>query len=119
MRVIPWAELDRRAGELPGLVDAAVDEIEAAVAAASRPARPSRVEEGLDCEAYEGLSEAAYERVLAVMRLLVEEAPASLSRGGAGMGKDDAREMLEEAVAELLGRVSEGDRASLAPRLDA
>ncbi|OHB28624.1 MAG: hypothetical protein A2790_08670 [Phenylobacterium sp. RIFCSPHIGHO2_01_FULL_69_31] len=138
VRVIPWAELDRRAGELPGLVDAAVEEIETAVAAAPAPARPSRVEGGLDWEAYEGLAEAAYERVLAVMRPLVEEAPDSLSLGGAleavflglmkaaalasvgaGMGKDDAREMLEAAVAELLGRVSEGHRASLAPRLDA
>lgn len=138
VRVIPWAELDRRAGELPGLVDAAVDEIAAAVAAAPPPARPSRVEDGVDWEAYEGLAEAAHEQVLAVMRPLVETAPASLSRGGAleavflglmkaaalasvgaGMGKDDAREILEEAVAELLGRVSEGHRASLAPRLDA
>src|SRR5690606_794045 len=82
-RVIPWAELDRRAGELSGLVDAAVDEIEAAVAAAPPPARRSRMEDGLDWEAYEGLAEAAYEQVLAVMQPLVEQAPASLSRGGA------------------------------------
>jgi len=101
--VIPWAELDRRAGELPSLVDAAVDEIEAAVAAEPPPARPSRVEDELDWEAYEGLSEAAFERVLAVMRALVEE----------------AREMLDELVAELMGRVLEGHRASLAPRPDA
>ena len=138
VRVIPWAELDRRAGELPSLVDAAVEEIEQAVAGALAPTRPSRLEESLDSEAYEVIADAAYDRVLAVMRPLVEEAPASLSRAGAleavflglmkaaalasvgaGMGRDDAREMLEEAVAELLGRVSEGHRASLATRLDA
>ena len=120
------------------LAEAEVAAIAAAVAAAPASARPSRVEDGLDWEAYESLSEASYERVLAVMRPLVEKAPASLSRGGAleavflglmkaaalasvgaGMGRDAAREMLEEAVAELLGRVSEGHRASLAPRLDA
>lgn len=80
-----------------------VDEIETAVAAEPPPARPSRVEDGLDWEAYEGLSEAAYERVLAVMRALVE----------------GAREMLDEAVAKLMGRVLEGHRASLASRPDA
>lgn len=138
VRTIPWTELDRRAGELPALVDAAVEEIEAAVAAVPAPARPSRVGDGLDWEACDAIAEAAYEQVLAVMRPLVEKAPSSLSRGGAleavflgvmkaaalasvgaGLGKDDAREMLDEAVAELLGRVSEGHRASLTPRLDA
>lgn len=138
VRVIPWAELDRRAGELPALVDAAVEEIGAAVAAAPDPARPSRTEDGLDWGAYEATAEAAYAQVLAVMRPLAERAPASLSRGvaleavflglmkaaalasvGAGMGKDEAREMLEDAVAELLGRLAEGHRASLSPRLDA
>jgi hypothetical protein len=72
------------------------------------------------------------------MRPLVEGAPASLSRGAAleavflglmkaaalaslsaGMATDDAREMLEEAVEEQLGRISEGYGASLKPKLDA
>lgn len=41
-RCIPWEELDARAGELVGMVDAAVGEVTLAVKSASPATRPSR-----------------------------------------------------------------------------
>jgi hypothetical protein len=54
-RTIPWNELDARADEIPGLVDAVVGEVTLAVQSAPQVPRPSRSASTLEIDAFEGL----------------------------------------------------------------
>jgi hypothetical protein len=82
VRYVPLAELDARAHELPNLVDEAAAEIEAAVAAAPPPKRPSEREDGFDIGAYEDLIESSYRAMLDATGSLAARSVASLSTAG-------------------------------------
>jgi hypothetical protein len=83
VRHVPLAELDARAHELPGLVDAAAAEIEAAVAAApAAPKRPSHGDDGFDHETFEQVIEESYRAMLQWSSDVAANSAASLSRGG-------------------------------------
>lgn len=83
VRHIPFADLDRRAAELPDLVEEAAAEVVAAVAAAPPPGpRPSSAED-LHVEAFEATGVAAAKGLFDVVDRLVKGAPAALGKAAA------------------------------------
>lgn len=108
-RKIPWPDLDARASELVALVDAAIDEVEAAVLnQPSNMGRASLREGGFDQPAFEALAAAAYQAIGQSAGALLLDAPQRLSRrtvSEAGV----AAAVRFAALAGLAGRMEEGD----------
>lgn len=82
VRRIAWSELDARAGELIGLVEEAVSEVENAVRSApSASPRPSQGEAEFDSESYEALIDMTYQALTEAARPLAGQARSTLSAG--------------------------------------
>jgi len=139
LRVVPWAELDARAGELVTLVDDAVADIEAAISAAPLPPRrPSLSADDLATLAYEKLADEAYEAMTkAASETLNQSAPAissslaaeavaigalrvaALAGHGARLESDDLKRSLGQAISDVRQRATDGDRPLEKIRFDA
>ncbi len=124
-RCIPWEELDARADELVGLVDAAVGEVTQAIRNVSPGPRPSRSEADVEIETFDALihelagaiSRAATDVLkrhptTRVSRELGSEATmlaalklAALSAYTANVGMDDAQDELRMAVGDVMSKM--------------
>jgi hypothetical protein len=130
VRVVPWANLDARVGDLVTLVDEAVAEIEAAISTAPSPApRPSASADDLETDAYEALTDEAYAAITAAAgALLRRPGPmmshqlaaeavavgalrlAALSGHQGRLEPDDLGQSLRLAITDLRRRMGEGER---------
>lgn len=128
-RCIPWEALDARAGELPGLVDEVVAEIEAAVLAAIPPVQtPASIESDRDQEAFEALVDTAGEQMTKVAQAVFSDPRArrlskasllevvsvgafqvgALAGFAGGQGPDELQEMLNGEISRVRQRAGEG-----------
>lgn len=130
VRRIAWNDLDTRAGDLVGLVEEAVSEIEDAVRMAPPPApRPSQAEADFDRESYDALIEHSYEVLAKAAQPLLAETPSTLTAAavaeaiavsairvavlaamGGRMEMADMQDLLRDAMKELRERATMGLR---------
>lgn len=139
IRVVRWTELDSRAGELVALVDEAVAEIEAVIAAApAPPPSPSLSADDLETEAYETYADQAYAAMTKVASELLNRSGsmmspqlaaeaiavgalrvAALAGHGGRLEPDDLKQSLGLAVSDVRRCAAQGERPLEKARFDA
>lgn len=137
-RCIPWNELDARAGEIVGLVDEVVGEVELAVRNAPPVPRPSRSETDLDPAAFDDLIDELGRSMIQSATTVLENHPAKLVARELGseaamlaalkfaalaaytghVGLNDAQDELRAAMGEVMSKVRASPESSHRPSLN-
>jgi hypothetical protein len=138
-RIIPWDELDSRAGEIVGLVDAVVGEVTLAVQNAPQVPRPSRSESDLEIDTFDelidDLGEALMRSAMALLEtrhkakklsrgigseatMLAALKLAALSAFTANVGLGDVQDELRMAVGDVMSKMANSIETTLRPPLN-
>ncbi len=137
-RCIPWDELDARAGEIVGLVDAVVGEVTLAVRNTPPVPRPSRTEGDLELAVFDDLINELGQTITRTALSVLEKHPAkqvSRELGGeaamlaalkfaalaaytGNVGLNDAQDELRMAMAEVMDKVRASPELARRPSLN-
>ncbi|HQS46678.1 MAG: hypothetical protein B7Y12_05335 [Rhizobiales bacterium 24-66-13] len=138
VRCIPWDELDARAGEIVGLVDAVVGEVTLAVKNAPQTHRPSRSKSDVEMDKFgsliDHLGRTLTHSVMAVLRdSQIPKVPsdvgseatmvaalklAALAAFTANIGANDAQDELRLAIGDVMSKASASPELSGRPPLN-